>query len=217
MGHIEKELRLYDVKILESILKDTFSNTCNRILTLLSEEYPNAMKRKRSSSDIQSIGDKVYISEITRNSPVNVLCVNCGRSVLVTNSGIRKTKDAVAISRGSRYQHFNKETNCVHGNNGIQNLAVAVTCNETKAHEQFDVRLKPLWKYNTGKCVDASPLVVSNDVHGGTVYIGSHSHRFSAIDLTSGKCRWEIILGDRVESSACLSLCQQYIVVGMHW
>uniref|UniRef100_A0A3Q2HMH3 Beta-alanine-activating enzyme n=1 Tax=Equus caballus TaxID=9796 RepID=A0A3Q2HMH3_HORSE len=72
------------------------------------------------------------------------------------------------------------------------------------------------WMSDTGKCVDASPLVVipAVDKSSATVYIGSHSHRMMAVDLYSGKVKWEQILGDRVESSACVSKCGNFIVVG---
>ncbi|XP_019381580.1 PREDICTED: acyl-CoA synthetase family member 4 isoform X2 [Gavialis gangeticus] len=72
------------------------------------------------------------------------------------------------------------------------------------------------WTTSTGKCVDASPLVIVpvTDDMSATVYIGSHSHTMQAIDLDSGKIKWERILGDRIESSACVSKCGSFIVVG---
>ncbi|XP_064440605.1 beta-alanine-activating enzyme isoform X3 [Mirounga angustirostris] len=74
------------------------------------------------------------------------------------------------------------------------------------------------WRSDTGKCVDASPLVVipAVDKSSATVYIGSHSHRMMAVDLHSGKVKWEQILGDRIESSACVSKCGNFIVVGCY-
>lgn len=72
------------------------------------------------------------------------------------------------------------------------------------------------WKSNTRKCVDASPLVIipSNEV-SASVYVGSHSHAIQAIDLDLGEVKWEKNLGDRIESSACISKCGNFIVVGM--
>ncbi|XP_066135430.1 beta-alanine-activating enzyme isoform X2 [Saccopteryx bilineata] len=80
------------------------------------------------------------------------------------------------------------------------------------------VGLHVRWKSDTGKCVDASPLVVipANDKPSATVYIGSHSHRMMAIDLYSGKVKWQQILGDRIESSACVSKCGNFIAVGCY-
>ncbi|NWV40964.1 ACSF4 enzyme, partial [Grantiella picta] len=73
------------------------------------------------------------------------------------------------------------------------------------------------WKSNTRKCVDASPLVIipSKEV-SASVYVGSHSHAMQAIDLDSGEIKWEKTLGDRIESSACVSKCGNFIVVGCY-
>ncbi|CAH6887826.1 Aasdh [Phodopus roborovskii] len=78
--------------------------------------------------------------------------------------------------------------------------------------------LRERWRSDTGKCVDASPLIVIAAVNRSstTVYIGSHSHRMKAVDLYSGKMRWEQLLGDRIESSACVSKCGNFIVVGCY-
>ena len=46
------------------------------------------------------------------------------------------------------------------------------------------------------------------------MYIGSHSHKFFAVDLKCGTVMWSTELGDRVEGSACLSPCGQRVVVG---
>lgn len=73
------------------------------------------------------------------------------------------------------------------------------------------------WKSNTRKCVDASPLVIipAREEVSAAVYIGSHSHAMQAIDLDLGEIKWEKTLGDRIESSACVSKCGNFIVVGM--
>ena len=73
------------------------------------------------------------------------------------------------------------------------------------------------WHVPTGKCVDASPLLVEHNssIDGSsTVYIGSHSGIFLGIDSQSGDVKWSTQLTDRIESSACLSLCGKYVVVG---
>ncbi|NXN78119.1 ACSF4 enzyme, partial [Bombycilla garrulus] len=73
------------------------------------------------------------------------------------------------------------------------------------------------WKSNTRKCVDASPLIIvpAKEV-SASVYIGSHSHAMQAIDLDLGEIKWEKTLGDRLESSACVSKCGNFIVVGCY-
>lgn len=101
------------------------------------------------------------------------------------------------------------------------------------------------WKVDTGKCVDASPLMVltkrvkskeedklppssclAMEEIGGPydsnlvgedvmIYVGSHSHLFLAVELSTGRVVWQKELGDRVESSACISSCGKFVVVGM--
>ncbi|XP_075005251.1 beta-alanine-activating enzyme isoform X6 [Calonectris borealis] len=74
------------------------------------------------------------------------------------------------------------------------------------------------WKSNTRKCVDASPLVIipSEEEVSASVYVGSHSNTMQAIDLDLGEIKWEKNLGDRIESSACVSKCGNFIVVGCY-
>uniref|UniRef100_A0A8D0LCY2 Aminoadipate-semialdehyde dehydrogenase n=1 Tax=Sphenodon punctatus TaxID=8508 RepID=A0A8D0LCY2_SPHPU len=74
------------------------------------------------------------------------------------------------------------------------------------------------WKSDMGKCVDASPLVLipASAESSSSVYIGSHSHTIHAIELDSGQVKWERMLGDRIESSACLSRCGNFIIVGCY-
>ncbi|XP_013920299.1 PREDICTED: acyl-CoA synthetase family member 4-like [Thamnophis sirtalis] len=78
--------------------------------------------------------------------------------------------------------------------------------------------LRVRWTSDLGKCVDASPLVVIPlpDKSSALVYIGSHSHTIQAIGLYSGKVKWTRRLADRIESSACVSKCGNFIVVGCY-
>ncbi|NXK31855.1 ACSF4 enzyme, partial [Piprites chloris] len=81
-----------------------------------------------------------------------------------------------------------------------------------------ELALSVRWKSNTRKCVDASPLVIipTKEEVSASVYVGSHSHAMQAIDLDLGKIKWEKTLGDRIESSACVSKCGNFIVVGCY-
>ncbi|XP_056337435.1 beta-alanine-activating enzyme [Danio aesculapii] len=75
--------------------------------------------------------------------------------------------------------------------------------------------LRVLWSSDTGRCVDASPvLLVAPD--RTTVFIGSHSHRLQALDLSSGEVIWERILGDRLESSAAITICGGLVAIGCY-
>ncbi|XP_045853697.1 beta-alanine-activating enzyme isoform X5 [Meles meles] len=96
----------------------------------------------------------------------------------------------------------------------VAEVSEAGTCVVAAKKMELHVR----WRSDTGKCVDASPLVVIPAVEKSSpaVYVGSHSHRMTALDLRSGKVKWEQILGDRIESSACVSRCGNFIVVGCY-
>jgi len=97
--------------------------------------------------------------------------------------------------------------------------------------ESGSPELRVRWSSDTGRCVDASPLLVvaaagaaaagaaQDGVDGGlaqrtTVFIGSHSHRMQALDLRSGELLWERVLGDRIESSAVVTRCGSQVAVG---
>ena len=88
--------------------------------------------------------------------------------------------------------------------------------------EATSLRLQVKWSIDTGKCVDASPLLVHlppsppHPPHTlrSMVYIGSHSGQFLAIDWELGLVLWRMQLGDRIESSATLSACGGYTAVG---
>ncbi|KAG1964383.1 beta-alanine-activating enzyme [Pimephales promelas] len=75
--------------------------------------------------------------------------------------------------------------------------------------------LRILWSSDTGRCVDASPVLLLGP-DKTTVFIGSHSHRLQALDLFNGEVIWERILGDRLESSAAVSKCGSLVAVGCY-
>ena len=81
--------------------------------------------------------------------------------------------------------------------------------------EEFKVTISCQWRTCLYKCIDASPLVVfSQGTSEGEVFIGSHGHVFMCIRLSDGKVLWESRVGDRIESSAALSVCGRYVIVG---
>ncbi len=57
---------------------------------------------------------------------------------------------------------------------------------------QFELRIN--WKYDTLKCVDATPLFVyfkNKDTEHEYVLIGSHSHQFLCLDANNGNLIWK--------------------------
>ena len=85
---------------------------------------------------------------------------------------------------------------------------------ETKA-PGTKVAITCQWQTCLYKCIDASPLVVYSPGRcEGEAFISSHGHVFMCIRLSDGEVLWERRVGDRIESSAALSLCGKYVVVG---
>ncbi|KAL1022606.1 hypothetical protein UPYG_G00029810 [Umbra pygmaea] len=77
------------------------------------------------------------------------------------------------------------------------------------------LQLNVSWQSDTGRCVDASPVLLVQR-GGATVFIGSHSHRMQALDLKTGQLLWERVLGGRIESSSTVTPCGTLVVVGCY-
>ncbi|KAK7071975.1 hypothetical protein SK128_008154, partial [Halocaridina rubra] len=72
------------------------------------------------------------------------------------------------------------------------------------------------WKVNLGKCIDSSPTLVEFPTGRTFILVGSHSHRFTCIDVDSACELWSLTLGDRIESSPCLSMDGNFVYVGCY-
>ncbi|XP_061894551.1 beta-alanine-activating enzyme [Entelurus aequoreus] len=85
--------------------------------------------------------------------------------------------------------------------------------------ESTALSLSVSWSSDTGRCVDASPVLLVQEGQDGvqtSVFIGSHSHRMQALDLDTGRLLWERVLGGRIEASAAVSRCGRFVVVGCY-
>ncbi len=90
-----------------------------------------------------------------------------------------------------------------------------VGLNDTRSLSAFPVALDLKWKFDTQKCIDATVLFVKSDTYeDGLLFIGSHSGYFYCINARFGTSVWTFNAGERIESSACLSKCGNFIVFG---
>ncbi|KAM6542784.1 hypothetical protein CsatB_007231 [Cannabis sativa] len=87
------------------------------------------------------------------------------------------------------------------------------TCMKVPSDTKF--LMQKLWKVYLGSCVDASPLIVfkSPDTY---LFIGSHSHEFTCVNVRSGYIQWKIQLEGRVECSATILGHFSQVVVGCY-
>ncbi|KAL5011810.1 hypothetical protein ScPMuIL_010361 [Solemya velum] len=130
-----------------------------------------------------------------------------------------KGKFVFSLRRGNRMRTLSSD-HLGQCRNDKCNIASCCSGIEPKSeHDGYtegSLILRENWKHHTGKCVDASPLICMLPNGDVVVFIGSHSHTFDAVSMDTGKLIWRTELGDRVESSACLSECGGYIVVGCY-
>lgn len=96
----------------------------------------------------------------------------------------------------------------------IETTAISYYSNNEQLNEIFVGQPQIYWKYDLGKCVDATPTLLQCDGEE-LVSIGSHSHRLVTIRTDSGKLVSELVLPDRIEgqvrqigrSSMCVVGC----------
>lgn len=143
--------------------------------------------------------------------------VQVGGESLQQPSFLHAVTPSITKSHVQGYEKENRTLTITNEVNKTDCCSVQQTCAECSHVTTADLALRMRWKSNTRRCVDASPLIVisSKDEESASVFVGSHSHAMQAIDLDTGEVKWEKKLGDRIESSACVSKCGNFIVVGM--
>uniref|UniRef100_UPI00398F3746 beta-alanine-activating enzyme isoform X1 n=2 Tax=Pristiophorus japonicus TaxID=55135 RepID=UPI00398F3746 len=207
-----------------------------RIKDESARSHSKQIKQWRSTASIGNITTVSRGSQITKLN-TNVSYENCenrpdvqeGKDLMdaESNGEERKGHNSSNVSENvNANMSINEEKMSVKNNSweSFVNKVVKPQRNDGKVIPEdrvancTTVSLKIRWKSDTAKCVDASPLLVISENNGSdaTLYIGSHSHRIQAIDVLSGKIKWERILGDRIESSACISRCGKFIIVGCY-
>jgi outer membrane protein assembly factor BamB len=88
-------------------------------------------------------------------------------------------------------------------------------CEQEFATKIYDLNIN--WKHDTLKCVDATPLIVfKKSYEFPLVLIGSHSRQFICVNAVTGLLKWSFSAQDRIESSACLSKCGNYVIFGKY-
>ncbi|XP_026913005.1 beta-alanine-activating enzyme isoform X3 [Acinonyx jubatus] len=236
LSEIEKLVGTSIPGLLEIILSSSILEIYNHVLQtvfpdedlLFSKNY--AMKRKFNDINQEEISgkslpQKSVLTLSCDNELAAFISVSRGSQILSLNSEFL-TK--LGLGSSARSSDLISQTNiqnvtslnppALTGQSKDPSCVAEVSHEGTSVIEAKKMELHVRWRTDTGKCVDASPLIVISAAAKSsvTVYIGSHSHRMMAVDLYSGKVKWEQILGGRIESSACVSKCGNFIVVGCY-
>ncbi|NXJ47760.1 ACSF4 enzyme, partial [Spizaetus tyrannus] len=165
-----------------------------------------------------SRGNNFFSMNFTKSFMQPTNTVQVGVELLQQPSFQHLVTPSVMKSDAQGYEMENRILTVTNKANKTDCCSVQQTPAECSHVTTAELALCIRWKSNTRKCVDASPLVVipSKEEVSASVYVGSHSHAMQAIDLDLGEIKWEKNLGDRIESSACISKCGNFIVVGCY-
>ncbi|XP_030778066.1 beta-alanine-activating enzyme isoform X3 [Rhinopithecus roxellana] len=237
LSEIEKLVGTSVPGLLEIILSSSILEIYNHILqTVFPDEdvtFRKSCATKRKLSDINqeeasgtSLHQKAIMTLSCHNEINAFVALSRGSQILSLNTTTFSTKlghcssaypsDSISQTNIQNVKDLNSPV--LIGKSKDPSYVVKVSEEGKPAIGTQEMELHVRWRSDTGKCVDASPLVVipTFDKSSTTVYIGSHSHRMKAVDFYSGKVKWEQLLGDRIESSACVSKCGNFIVVGCY-
>lgn len=164
-----------------------------------------------------SRGNNFFSMNFTKSFMQPINTVQVGVELLQQPSFQHLVTPSIMKSHAQGYEMENRILTVTNKANKTDCCSVQQIPAECSHVTTAELALCVRWKSNTRKCVDASPLVVipSKEEVSASVYVGSHSHAMQAIDLDLGEKKWEKNLGDRIESSACVSKCGNFIVVGM--
>ncbi|XP_035753651.1 beta-alanine-activating enzyme isoform X3 [Egretta garzetta] len=170
------------------------------------------------SSIALSRGNKFFSVNCTKSFMQPNNTVQVGVELLQQPSFLHLVTPSVMNSHAQEYEMENRILTLTNKANKTDCCSVQQIHADCSHVTMAELALCIRWKSNTRKCVDASPLVVIPSTEGvsASVYVGSHSHAMQAIDLDLGEIKWEQNLGDRIESSACVSKCGNFIVVGCY-
>ncbi|XP_078602686.1 beta-alanine-activating enzyme-like [Branchiostoma floridae x Branchiostoma japonicum] len=168
--------------------------------------HPGEQQRKKMKTSEDSVVRPIHKStQLSQDVP---RFNNCTRAVL-------RGSQTVCLQPNTE---DNGQVNCfVPDVPSVSTALENVSCLATEL-AAMEITMETVWTCDTGKCVDASPLLLTEVswYPAGVVFIGSHSHKFCAIAMDTGELLWETELGDRVESSACCSTDGELIIVGCY-
>ncbi|XP_048798966.1 beta-alanine-activating enzyme isoform X4 [Lagopus muta] len=206
----------------DNVLKRKLSNNSGeeihrKYAKLKSEGYLNVTPGLISFIALRR-GNHFFSMDFTNSFMQPSSTVQVGGESVQQPSFLRAVTPSITKSHVQGHEKENRTLTITNKEEKTDCCSVQQICAECNHVTTAELALRTRWKSNTRKCVDASPLIVisSKDEESASVFVGSHSHTMQAIDLDTGEVKWEKNLGDRVESSACVSKCGNFIVVGCY-
>ncbi|KAL4635439.1 acyl-CoA synthetase family member 4 isoform X1 [Arapaima gigas] len=202
-----------------------------------SPTQPPEPSRKRSAKALDSPSKESLLSELLKRPPSPHAVPERAKRPAVVR---KRPVEFVMLRRTGEIVEMGLSVLSLKG--GGDALLVRTPTSERAGPPRLRLRVR--WTSDTGRCVDASPVLLVTKVdktsdctestseappeHTGaaevqlwdhtetTVFIGSHSHRLQALDFSTGALRWERVLGGRIESSAVVTTCGRFVAVGCY-
>lgn len=231
------------VSLLEVILDGSFLDVLSQIVTekdnnliqpsmkRIREDSKSVVSSKRQHKDMTTVGVSEstvgFVAPSVRRT-MGFIVVRRAGEVIDWGCFQRMQEDCFSDinKRKSIDQNSPKDNNAdelckIPQNNPQEVASVQVTnpekseCSQESSSDVLPLDLRVVWSSDTGRCVDASPVLLVAPERT-TVFIGSHSHRLQALNLSNGEVIWERILGDRLESSAAITKCGTLVAVGCY-
>ncbi|XP_034267279.1 beta-alanine-activating enzyme isoform X3 [Pantherophis guttatus] len=180
---------------------------------------PHSAVKRKPSDPLGEEPNNKYVELTPENSlktdvgPIGFIAVSRGNHLVSINEPVKNQIEAEPAEKDEVSPDSDTNLNITEDYSAEGNLDEA---NLGEVTQKLTLHVR--WTSDLGKCVDASPLLVIPvpDRSSALVYIGSHSHVVQAIGLHSGKVKWTRSLAGRIESSACVSKCGNFIVVGCY-
>ncbi|XP_070804842.1 beta-alanine-activating enzyme [Pituophis catenifer annectens] len=180
---------------------------------------PHSAVKRKPSDPLGEEPNNKYVELTPENSlktdvgPIGFIAVSRGNHLVSISEPVKNQIEAEPAEKDEVSPDSDTNLNITEDYSAEGNLDEA---NLGEVTQKLTLHVR--WTSDLGKCVDASPLLVIPvpDRSSALVYIGSHSHVVQAIGLHSGKVKWTRNLAGRIESSACVSKCGNFIVVGCY-
>ncbi len=181
MQWIEDFFSVKNTAIMEYILMKTFAETCQFLwdeiqvmsrtntttqLPISVESIFNPIVKRKHKIDLSANKKKQKSQNKSTIHPSDITtCLECGTIQVTVGETRTYNPEIISVSRGPRFcvspgassEHVGATTS---GSMNCSDKLLTPEVQQVGSISNKEVSLSLLWKYNTGKCVDASPLVV---------------------------------------------------------
>ncbi|ORX87592.1 hypothetical protein BCR32DRAFT_264182 [Anaeromyces robustus] len=210
-----------------SIEATVFANKMNKIINNNNEEnYIKELSLYIMNYSLDEVTNKIYQLICNINKDNDNIKNNNNNNLIKTNEITKNDNNLINNNYHNKNNINNNENKIFIG--FISKAQSLILNNSSINDESIKVvheleKFKNQIKFDFKKCIDASPTVsISKIINKNnhkleyTCFIGSHSSLFISININKKIINWQVSLHNRIEGSACISLCGKYVIVGCY-